>query len=373
MVDDARAVACPGRARGPSWPSRPTDAWPGLVCIGNTGPCDAEARPGGCRVLDPASARRWLCPRPGPVLDMPTDADRGLSSARPCSSSGLGPNGRRHSAEFVSENGGSRYPVHVGLPRVRGDHRPQRRSRRGLRGVAARRRRRHARAGDQRQRRVRVPRGRPRRTGPRLPVRGAARRPHRRAGRLSRSRRVRPPLHRRHARGPRPPTSSTRSARCRHSPTPPARRSATSNPMARCTTRSSPITDQATRRRRGRARRRPRVCPCSGWPARCSSPAPNELGLRTVAEAFADRAYRPDGQLVSRREPGAVLHDADADRRPGGCRWSTTGRVAAVDGSTIAISVESVCVHGDSPGAVQIATAVRERLTADGIALAAFT
>jgi len=96
------------------------------------------------------------------------------------------------------------------------------------------------------------------------------------------------------------------------------------------------------------------------------------VGLRTVAEAFADRAYRPDGQLVSRREPNAVLHDVDeiAERV---ISMVTTGEVTAVDGSSIAISVDSVCVHGDSPGAVQIATAVRERLTAEGVALAPFT
>jgi UPF0271 protein len=96
------------------------------------------------------------------------------------------------------------------------------------------------------------------------------------------------------------------------------------------------------------------------------------LGLRTVTEAFADRAYRPDGQLVSRREPGAVLHDADeiAERV---LAMVTTGQVTAVDGSTIPIDVESVCVHGDSPGAVQIATAVRERLVAEGIELAPFS
>ena len=56
--------------------------------------------------------------------------------------------------------------------------------------------------------------------------------------------------------------------------------------------------------------------PVLGWPARRSSPRPSAVGLRTVPEAFADRAYRPDGQLVSRREPRAVLHDpaAIADR-----------------------------------------------------------
>lgn len=94
-------------------------------------------------------------------------------------------------------------------------------------------------------------------------------------------------------------------------------------------------------------------------------------GLRTVPEAFADRAYRPDGQLVSRRQPGALLHDpaAIAERV---LSMVTTGRVTAVDGSTIPISVESVCVHGDSPGALQIASAVRDHLKAGGVDVKAF-
>ena len=96
-----------------------------------------------------------------------------------------------------------------------------------------------------------------------------------------------------------------------------------------------------------------------------------ELGLRTVPEAFADRAYRADGQLVSRRERNAVLHDV-ADITSRVASMITAGRVTAVDGSTIPITVESVCVHGDSPGAVQIATAVRDRLVGDGVELAAF-
>ncbi|BBZ11795.1 LamB/YcsF family protein [Mycobacterium branderi] len=97
-----------------------------------------------------------------------------------------------------------------------------------------------------------------------------------------------------------------------------------------------------------------------------------QRGLRTVPEAFADRAYRADGQLVSRREPGAVLHDpaAIAERV---VTMVTKGRVVAVEGSSISVSVESVCVHGDSPGAVQIAAAVRDRLKADGIDVKAFS
>jgi UPF0271 protein len=99
--------------------------------------------------------------------------------------------------------------------------------------------------------------------------------------------------------------------------------------------------------------------------------AARTLGLRTVPEAFADRAYQPDGTLVSRREQGAVLHDVDeiAERV---AAMTGHGRVNAVDGSTIPITVESVCVHGDSPGAVRIATAVRDRLVADGLRLRAF-
>jgi len=100
--------------------------------------------------------------------------------------------------------------------------------------------------------------------------------------------------------------------------------------------------------------------------------AAQHLGLRTVPEAFADRAYRSDGQLLSRRLPNAVLHDIAeiADRV---ASMVTAGRVSAADGSTIPITVESVCVHGDSPGAVQIAHAVRDRLVADGVELKPFT
>ncbi len=95
------------------------------------------------------------------------------------------------------------------------------------------------------------------------------------------------------------------------------------------------------------------------------------VGLPTVAEAFADRAYRPDGRLVSRREPGAVLDDpaAIAERV---VTMVSSGQVTAVDGTQIAVSVESICVHGDSPGAVEIATAVRDRLEAAGIEIKAF-
>ncbi|VTU13343.1 LamB/YcsF family protein [Variovorax sp. SRS16] len=94
-------------------------------------------------------------------------------------------------------------------------------------------------------------------------------------------------------------------------------------------------------------------------------------GLRTVSEAFADRAYTPQGTLVSRREPGAVLHDAQevAERM---LRLVSDGIVTALDGSTVRIRAESVCVHGDSPGAVEMARQVRARLEQAGVAIRSF-
>ena len=94
-------------------------------------------------------------------------------------------------------------------------------------------------------------------------------------------------------------------------------------------------------------------------------------GLRAVAEAFADRAYTPQGTLVSRREPGAVLHDAQevAERM---LRLASDGVVTAIDGSTVRIHAESVCVHGDSPGAVEMARQVRARLEQAGVVIRPF-
>ncbi|MGI4779652.1 MAG: LamB/YcsF family protein [Janthinobacterium lividum] len=95
------------------------------------------------------------------------------------------------------------------------------------------------------------------------------------------------------------------------------------------------------------------------------------MGVAVVAEAFADRAYTPQGTLVSRREPGAVLHDTHevAERM---LRLATEGVVTAVDGSPVRLRADSICVHGDSPGAVALARAVRDRLTRAGIAIRPF-
>jgi len=103
--------------------------------------------------------------------------------------------------------------------------------------------------------------------------------------------------------------------------------------------------------------------PLIGWAA--------EAGLQVVAEAFADRAYTPDGALVSRRTPGSVLHDADhiAERM---LRLVSDGTIEAIDGSVIRIEVDSICVHGDSPNAVAIARKVCERLRSSGVEIMSF-
>ena len=94
-------------------------------------------------------------------------------------------------------------------------------------------------------------------------------------------------------------------------------------------------------------------------------------GLRVVAEAFADRAYNDDGSLVSRRLPGAVLHDADAiaERM---LRLVQTGEVESITGRSVPVQADSVCVHGDSPGAVEMARRIRARLEQAGVALRPF-
>ena len=96
-----------------------------------------------------------------------------------------------------------------------------------------------------------------------------------------------------------------------------------------------------------------------------------DTGLRVVAEAFADRAYTPQGTLVSRREAGAVLHDpAVVAARM--LRLVREGVVEAVDGSLAPVRADSICVHGDSPGAVAMAAQLRRTLQQAGVALAPF-
>ena len=85
--------------------------------------------------------------------------------------------------------------------------------------------------------------------------------------------------------------------------------------------------------------------------------AAERVGLRSAREGFADRGYRPDGTLIPRTEPGALITDPAA---------------AADQAERLAPGIDSICVHSDTPGAVQLVRAVRDRLTARGYAIAAF-
>lgn len=96
-----------------------------------------------------------------------------------------------------------------------------------------------------------------------------------------------------------------------------------------------------------------------------------EMGLRTCAEIFADRAYTPDGRLVSRKLPGAVLHDAE-EVAARVLRMVMAGAVETIDGGMLPMEIGSICVHGDSPGAIHMAAAVRQRLTEAGISIRPF-
>jgi 5-oxoprolinase (ATP-hydrolysing) subunit A len=99
--------------------------------------------------------------------------------------------------------------------------------------------------------------------------------------------------------------------------------------------------------------------------------AAEAAGLRVVTEAFADRAYTPEGTLVSRREAGAVLHDeAEVARRM--VRLATEHRITAIDGTELPMEAASICVHSDTPGAVAMAAAVRAALEQAGVRVGSF-
>jgi UPF0271 protein len=114
-----------------------------------------------------------------------------------------------------------------------------------------------------------------------------------------------------------------------------------------------------------------RTLPVLGLPGSVFLRRAAEAGLTTVAEAFADRAYTPEGTLVSRRLAGAVLHDpAEIARR---CVAMAAGEpITDVEGGQLTLQPQSICVHGDTPGAVGIARQVRDALTAAGTEPAPF-
>jgi len=97
--------------------------------------------------------------------------------------------------------------------------------------------------------------------------------------------------------------------------------------------------------------------------------AGREHGLSVAAEVFADRAYEPNGELVSRKRPGAVIHDPeDAARRV--IRMVEENAIIAEDGTRIRTHIDSICVHGDNPDAVATARTVRAALEKAGVRIA---
>jgi UPF0271 protein len=114
-----------------------------------------------------------------------------------------------------------------------------------------------------------------------------------------------------------------------------------------------------------------RGLPVLGLPGSALLRAAAASGLRGVEEGFADRGYTPEGTLVPRRSPGALLSDPDvvAERA---LRMATDGLVTAADGTAVEVTVASVCVHGDTPGAVELARRVRAALEDAGLRIAPF-
>jgi UPF0271 protein len=111
--------------------------------------------------------------------------------------------------------------------------------------------------------------------------------------------------------------------------------------------------------------------PVLGLPGSVWLKAAQEAGLTPVGEAFADRAYTPDGSLVSRREPGSVLHEADLISER--CVAMAKGApIQDAEGGELVLDARSICVHGDTPGAVGIARAVRDALAASGVTVEPF-
>jgi UPF0271 protein len=98
--------------------------------------------------------------------------------------------------------------------------------------------------------------------------------------------------------------------------------------------------------------------------------AGREAGLPVAGEGFADRRYRPDGTLVSRKDAGALLTDPE-EAAEQAVHLARDGWAVASDGSRVAVRPDTICLHGDTPGAAAIARRVRERLAAEGVAVAA--
>ncbi|WP_371405557.1 LamB/YcsF family protein [Kribbella sp. NBC_00662] len=115
-----------------------------------------------------------------------------------------------------------------------------------------------------------------------------------------------------------------------------------------------------------------KTLPVLGLPGSVWLRLASEAGLTAVHEAFADRAYAPSGTLVSRREAGSVLHDADEIAAR--CTAMATGQpIRDSSGGSLVVDPASICVHGDTPGAVDIARRVRDALEGAGVTVRPFT
>ncbi len=106
--------------------------------------------------------------------------------------------------------------------------------------------------------------------------------------------------------------------------------------------------------------------PVLGLPGSALLRAAEDAGLRAVREGFADRGYTPAGHLVPRSDEGALVTDTAAVVERA-VRMASDGEVVAVDGSTLHMQVASLCVHGDTPGAVELAKRVLDGLTSAGL------
>jgi 5-oxoprolinase (ATP-hydrolysing) subunit A len=115
-----------------------------------------------------------------------------------------------------------------------------------------------------------------------------------------------------------------------------------------------------------------RSLPLLAMPGSAMEEAAHGAGLPFIPEAFADRAYLPDGRLVPRSQPGAVIEDPyEVVARA--AAFALHRRVTAVDGTVLPIEARSLCVHGDTPGAAYLASEIRRTLLDAGVALAPFT
>ena len=103
-----------------------------------------------------------------------------------------------------------------------------------------------------------------------------------------------------------------------------------------------------------------------GQPGTALEDSAREHGLAFIAEAFIDRAYRPDGRLVPRTEAGAVHEDIEQIKSQA-VSLATAGRVTGLDGTVIDVRADTLCIHGDTPGAAPAARVVREALESEGV------